>query len=244
FTHRKKDPSISDLFNEAIDVAMVAENAKQQPRTYVGVSMVGQSCERRIQYEYTITDKDPGKDFDGRTLRKFGAGHYFEDDTAALLRAAGFDLRTVKRDGNQFGFDALDGRFQGHIDGVIVGGPDWLKYPALWEHKAVGNKSYKKHQGNILEVANRVYASQVALYQAYLDLMKNPAVFTVRNTDTQELHFELVRFNAALAQEMSDRAVKIVSATDAGEQLPRMARSKDHFECKWCPFAARCWDGE
>jgi hypothetical protein len=40
---------------------------------------------------------------------------------------------------------------------------------------------------------------------------------------------------------MSDRAVRILQATDAGELLPRIARERDHFECRICPWADRCW---
>ena len=42
----------------------------------------------------------------------------------AKLRLAGFDVRTHNRKGEQFGFSAANGRFRGHIDGVIVAGPD------------------------------------------------------------------------------------------------------------------------
>ena len=48
-------------------------------------------------------------------------------------------------------------------------------------------------------------------------LAANPALFTAINKDTAELHHELVPFNAELAQRMSDRAVRILRATDAGE---------------------------
>lgn len=238
FNHKK---DITEKFCELIDAAMVKENQKQKPRNYVGVSMVGQNCERKVQYEFTQTPKDPGKDFNGQTLRRFSAGHYFEDDTAALLKAAGFELKTHKPGGSQFSFESLDGKFAGHIDGVLVGGPPIIKYPALWEHKAVGNKSFNKHIKEQLVIANPVYAAQVALYQTYMDLTENPAVFTIRNNDTQLIHFKLVDFNAALAQQMSDRAVKIIQATEAGEQLPRAFQSKSHFECKWCDFQERCW---
>jgi hypothetical protein len=95
-------------------------------------------------------------------------------------------------------------------------------------------------------VSKPVYAAQIALYQAYMDasvpgLASNPALFTAINKDTAELHHELVPFNAELAQRMSDRAVRILSATDAGELLPRIARDRDHFECRMCSWADRCW---
>lgn len=62
---------------------------------------------------------------------------------AYWLRAAGFDLRTERRDGGQFGFSAAGGRLRGHFDGVIVGGgPDvGIAWPALWEHKALNARA-------------------------------------------------------------------------------------------------------
>ena len=56
-----------------------------------------------------------------------------------------------------------------------------------------------------------------------------------------ELHHELVPFDADLAQRMSDRGVRILRATDAGELLPRLAANRDFFECRFCPWAERCW---
>jgi len=75
-------------------------------------------------------------------------------------------------------------------------------------------------------------------------LAKNPALFTSINKDTAELHHELVPFDAELAQRMSDRAVRILSACDAVELLPRITRDRDHFECRMCSYATRCWSVE
>jgi hypothetical protein len=68
-----------------------------------------------------------------------------------------------------------------------------------------------------------------------------PALFTAINKDTAEMHHELVPFDADLAQRMSDRGVRILQATDAGELLPRIAQNRDFFECRFCPWAERCW---
>jgi len=236
FNHR---PKPGEVINQLIDAALVAENNKQPRREYLGASGIGRECERQIQYDYAGAPKE--KNFDGITLRKFAAGHYYEDDTAKLLKAAGFELRTQKPSGGQFGFEALNGKFSGHADGVFVAGHNVLKYPALWEHKAVGNKSFAKHLKEKVAKANPTYAAQIAIYQAYLDLTENPAVFTVRNTDTQELYFELVPFDAKLAQETSDKALRIIQATEAQELLPRVAQNQDFYLCKWCDFQDRCW---
>ena len=157
------------------------------------------------------------------------------------LRAAGFDLRTRKANGDQFGFSAAGGRLRGHIDGVIVGGPEGFAYPALWENKCLGSKSWRDLEKSGLAVSKPVYAAQVAIYQAYLELQEQPAIFTAVNADTMEIYTELVPFDAALAQRMSDRALRVISATDAGELLPRSFLDPAHFECRMCAWQDRCW---
>ena len=47
-----------------------------------------------------------------------------------------------------------------------------------------------------LTLSKPVYAAQIALYQAYLEL-PNPALFTALNRDTMELYSELVPFDPA-----------------------------------------------
>jgi len=50
-----------------------------------------------------------------------------------------------------------------------------------------------------------------------------------------------VPFDGALAQAASDKGVRIIRATEAGELLPRIAQSPDFHECRFCPWANRCW---
>jgi GTPase SAR1 family protein len=69
----------------------------------------------------------------------------------------------------------------------------------------------------------------------------HPALFTAINADTMEIYAELVPFDVALAQRMSDRAVKVISATEAGELLPRSYAEQTHFECRMCAWSDRCW---
>lgn len=92
----------------------------------------------------------------------------------------------------------------------------------LWENKALGASGWKDVVKRGVSIARPVYAAQIALYQAYMDL-PNPALFTALNRDTMELHTELVPFDARLAQAMSDRAVTVVQASEAGKWLPRAA---------------------
>ena len=176
-------------------------------------------------------------------LRIFERGHVMEDCMVAWLRGAGFDLRTRKANGEQFGFSDAHGRLKGHVDGVIVAGHNGFAYPALWENKCLGAKSWRDVASKGVAVSKPVYAAQIALYQAHLELHEHPALFTAINADSMEIYTELVPFDAALAQKMSDRAVRVIQATEAGELLPRSFAQADHFECRFCSYAERCWGG-
>jgi len=245
-------PSFADRLNALVDEHLVADNASRSPRDYLGGSRVGVACERALQFEFTATPKDEGADFSGRTLRIFAIGHALEDLAIAWLRSAGLDLFTRKGnrpDGDQFGFSAAGGRLRGHVDGIIAGGPATLglRVPALWECKTMNAKNWRACVKDGVVRSKPVYAAQIALYQAYMEssvpgISAAPALFTAINKDTAELHHELVPFNADFAQRMSDKAVRILAATDAGEMLPRFTRTRDHFECRFCSWAARCWE--
>jgi len=226
-----------------IDAGLQAREQQQVRRRYLGASRLGVSCERQLQYEYAQAPVDSDKAFSGRILRIFERGHRNEESVVGWLRAAGFVLKTEGKDGQQFGFSVAHGKLQGHCDGVFVGGPEGFAYPALWETKCTGQKAFRELQKSGLAVAKPVYAAQVAIYQAYFGLHENPAIFTAINADSMEIYTELVPFDAALAQRMSDRAVKVITATEAGELLPRAFAQASHFECKFCSYAERCWGG-
>lgn len=231
----------ADRFVDLIDRAIEADQAKQAPREYLGGSSAGQQCARRLQYDFLQAPKDEGADFNARTLRIFHRGHQGEDWMADWIKAAGFDLKTAKPNGKQFGFEDCDGRFRGHIDGVIVTGPDGFEYPALWENKVLGAKGFGQLQRHGVAKAYPVYAAQVATYQAYMKLAEHPAFFTALNADTMEIYLELVKFNQPLAQESIDRAAQVLSACDHGETLPRGASEPGAFLCRFCPYRGTCW---
>lgn len=248
FNHR---PSFADRVNAVVDQALTAGQATRPSRDYLGGSRLGHACERALQFEFTATQKDNGQEFTGQALRIFAIGHALEDLAVVWLRGAGFDLYTRKGhrpDGGQFGFSVAGGRIRGHVDGIIAAGPEGfgLVVPALWECKTMNAKNWRACVKDGVTKSTPVYAAQIALYQAYMEgtvpgISAAPAVFTAINKDTAALHHELVPFDADLAQRMSDRGVRILQATDAGELLPRIAANRDFFECRFCPWAERCW---
>jgi hypothetical protein len=228
--------------NAHVDAALEAAHRTQPPRDYLGGSRIGEPCARRLAYEITQAPVDEGMGFGGGLLRIFDAGHQLEDLTIGWLQAAGFDLRTRSRDGRQFGFSIAGGRIRGHIDGVIVGGPEvGIRWPALFEHKALNQKSWTDLVKRGLRLSKPVYFAQCQLYMAYMEL--EVALLTAMNKNTQELYHEVVHFDPAEAQKLSDKAVEILRAVEADKLPPRIASNADFYLCRMCPYPQRCWEG-
>lgn len=230
---------LSDRLTALIDAGL-ARNA-EPARMYLGASRLGGPCERAIQYEYAGAPVDSDRELDGRMRRIFARGHAVEALMVRWLTDAGFSLHTRDGDGEQFGFTAAGGRLQGHVDGVLTGGPEDFAYPCLWENKCVQAKTWQAMTKTRLAVSEPAYAAQVALYQAYMKLADHPALFTAVCADMMEVHAEAVPFDAGLAQRTSDRAVRILQATEAGELLPRPFKDRAHFVCRQCAWQDRCW---
>jgi hypothetical protein len=191
------DPAMR--LNALIASALVAADRVKPPRDYLGASRIAEPCARRLAYEITGTPKDDGRDFEGRTLRIFEVGHQLEDLCVGWLRSAGFDVRTRNRAGDQFGFSIAGGRIRGHIDGAIVDGPDiGIPWPALWEPKALGEKSWSEVVNRAVRAGRPVYFVQVQLYMACMQLPA--ALFTATNRNSLALYHEILPFDAAEAQ--------------------------------------------
>jgi hypothetical protein len=236
-----REVSVAQRVNTLIDAALLTARRQQPERDYLGASRLGEPCARRLAYEITHTPPDDGQDIDGAMLRVFEVGHRFEALSIEWLRAAGFDLRTQRRDGSQFGFAAAGGKLRGHIDGVIVAGPDvGIAWPALWEHKALNAKSWNDIVKRGLRAAKPLYFAQVQIYMAYMGV--GVTLFSTLNKDSQALHHEVVPFEPAEAQALSDKAVDILRAIEAGELPPRIAAASDYYLCRSCPYARRCWE--
>ena len=221
------------IINAAIE--RVAATAAEAPRPYLGASIVGYECARRIQFSWWSKP-----DLAARTREIFQRGHFFEGRVRQHLVAAGFKFAPD----NACAFMAVDGTLRGHADGIIIHVPAipgfYLATPAVWEAKALNAKNWRALERDGLRKVFPQYAAQVALYQAYLDVT-NPALFSAVNADTCELLFFLVPFDAELAQFWSDRAANIIEATRAGELLPRVCDSPEDWHCKLCPFRQKCW---
>lgn len=224
---------VNQQINAVLNVGALAEE-REARRPYLGASGIGSECLRKVQWDWQRDSEYPA-----RTKRIFARGHAFEEITVKAMAQAGFRM---ERGTTRTHFSAVDGLFRGHADGILIDGPLFLKYPAIWEHKCLGASGWKKIEKDGLKKAYPVYASQIALYQAYLELTDHPALFTAVNADNCEIIHELVPFDAEEAQRASDRAVSVIKAVQNRELMPRVANKPDDWRCKMCSHRVECWN--
>ncbi len=225
-----------DPFSIALNALIERTSTGELPRPYLGASIVGEDCARRIQYDWWCKPE-----LGARVRRIFERGHFFEFRTREQLIEAGYKFSTNPAD---LEFAALDGAFRGHIDGLIIAGPDLpdmhLDFPCLWECKCLNAKNWRAVAKDGLAKTFPKYAAQISVYQLHLN-RTNPALFTAANADSCELLHFPVPFNAQAAQNWTDRATMIIAATRASELLPRLTNNPDDWRCRVCPHKSRCW---
>ncbi len=109
--------------NEILDTKLQERYESQEKRNYLGASMLGDECMRKVQLQYLGNRAKVS----AQTLRTFDIGTLLEDLVAKWLQIAGFDLKTRNEEGKQFGFSTAEGKIAGHVDGIIHSFPEELK---------------------------------------------------------------------------------------------------------------------
>jgi hypothetical protein len=226
------DEPLSVAINERVERTATVD----LPRSYLGASALHE-CLRQTQFAWWSKPL-----LRARVRSIFARGHFFEARTREALVAAGF----VFAPQNICEFIALDGHFQGHLDGIVVAAPAmpgaYLAVPCVWEHKAVNAKNFRAIARDGFARTFPRYAIQVALYQHFLG-KTNPALISVANADDCALMHFTLPFDARLAELWIERAAEIIAMTRRGELLPRAYGSSEDWRCKICEHRARCWGG-
>ena len=235
----EKDPTL-----DAVDRLIVQKNKSEQ-RNYLGMSGLGQDCERKIWYQWrwiaTVL-------FDALTLRRFADGHYSESIFSQWLRAVpGVKLETGYQDGSQYEVKDFNGHLKGHLDGVVTGLHKAPKTMHVWEHKCVNQAKYnklnklKKDHGekSALEIWDSTYFAQQILYMGYTNLKRS--YMTVAASGTRELTSCRTEFDAKAFDFYRNRAKSIL---DSEEAPPKISRKPDYYICRWCEYKTHCHENK
>jgi len=216
-----------------------------QPRSYLGGSVIGRECERQLWYSFRWC-QPPGQEFDGRMRRLFNRGHREEATFVDELRGISCKVHDIDPStGQQFRFKALGGHFAGGIDGVLQGVPEAPKTLHIGEFKTHNDKSFQALVKQGVAAAKPEHYAQMQVYmhlasELWGHVGENHfkrALYLAVNKNDDTLHAERIRYDEAEALRLIAKAERIIYAA---EPLPRLSEDPAFFKCKFCPMSATC----
>lgn len=213
-----------------------AESGKG-PRTYMGCSMVGHKCDRKVwlQFRWAIF-----KPFPGRILRLFDTGHREEARVLDELRRIP-GITVVDRDPNdptqQIAVD-LGCHLKGHLDAEVTGLPEAPKTTHVFDVKTIKASKFAELLKAGIKKMFPEYYTQGMLYMHARG--RSRAGFLFINKDTEETNLQRFDYNMAEAKQMKARSDRIALSRRMPE--PIMGAGADWYECKFCDFTDVCWN--
>jgi len=222
---------LTDEITERFFEAAHKENAEQEGRTYLGASIIGHPCLRRLYYSWTAGSVP----VEGRVALIFKVGHALEDLVINTLRKAGYEV-----DGQQLGFSDFDERFKGHADGIVknlIQTEDGKFHDAILEVKTANDRKFKLFQKNTVVKTDANYKAQAHVYMHYFK--KQYCLFAVINKNNCDIYFEVVEYDEEIAQEMRQKAQFIFNAKSE-PPIPE-GFNQDCFECMYCSYNSACY---
>lgn len=61
------------------------------------------------------------------------------------------------------------------------------------------------------------------------------------DTSVNTLHHAMFQASKLTTAEWNEQMTPVITATEAGELLPRAFNDSTHFECRMCAWQDRCW---
>lgn len=232
------DPTLA-----ALDALHAQASSQDAPRRYLGASLIGQECSRRIWYAFRWVLP---RVFPAASYRAIQDGHQGEAQMVAWLTQLP-DIRLWTRDPeneqNQIGFVACAGHFRGHLDGIIMGLYQAPKTPHVWEHKVCNEKKWNTLVKLIQQHGEKaallqwdpVYYAQAQVYMHHLDLTRH--YLTVGTPGNRQLVSCRTEYRAKDAKEILQKAERIITS-----DRPPLKLSDDPtwWQCKWCDYYVLC----
>lgn len=232
------DPTLA-----ALDDLHTQASGSEAPRRYLGASLIGQECRRRIWYSFRWALP---RAFPATSYRAIQDGHRGEAVMVAWLRSLpDIQLWTEDPDqpGGQIGFTACAGHFRGHLDGIILGLYQAPKTPHVWEHKVCNETKWNKLVKLIQEHGEKaallqwdaVYYAQAQIYMHQMDLTRH--YLTVGTPGNRKLVSCRTEYRATDAKAILKKAEQIITS-----DRPPLKLSDDPtwYQCKLCDYHALC----
>lgn len=236
-----KDPTnFDDMEQRLIDefYQSLVNNSKNDKRKYLGMSLIGDDCLRKIWYSFRAYDQNSStkawnpNDPEGRKFAIFKMGDKVEELVIDTLRSAGYEIQ-----GQQDSFQDMDSSagflFRGHCDGILIDDLGQKKF--ILEIKSANKNRFEKFQKTGVKKNSPTYFAQVQLYMHYSRISES--IFVILNKDDCSLYTERIHYQSIEALELIQKAKKILTANEP----PKRITEKESVHCTFCDFKYTCF---
>lgn len=198
------------------------------PRDYLGLSQIGGSCYRALQYYHYWAYK---VSFPNRIQRLFDDGHRSEDILIDALVKAG-----IVSFGMQEEIIGTAGHWKGHIDaeGYDVDAPQEI---FLQEFKSHNDKNFKLVKKLGVKKFSSTHYGQIQAYMGYRGLPR--CLYSAYNKNDSEIWSTWVEFDCDYYNELVRKESEVIASDIL---LPRIGNGTPAwFECKFCDAKKVCF---
>lgn len=227
-------PGPSDSTVSRIFAAWEAADKPRYSRR-LGASRIGKPCAREIWYEFRWAKKSK---FEGRMLRLFARGNIEESCVAADLKRIGVDFKAVDEETDQqYEFSELGDHMVCKLDGAALG---FVESPKSWhvvEIKTVNQKAFESLQKEGVQKSKPEHYAQCMTGMGMSGMER--AAYIAVNKNTDEIHFERIRFNKQEWLRILQRAKEIIFGREPPE---RIGTGPAWYQCGFCQFKSICHD--
>ena len=245
-------PQAESLTVRAIWAAVEAAQDRSE-RTYLGASVLGDECERKLWLAFRWAYEPEW--FDGRKLSIFETGHRWEARLVDLLRLGGLHVNEVDpATGEQYLVRFAGGHAGGHLDGEAEGVPEAPKKRHVFEAKSHNDKSYRELLRLKVQKAKPVHYAQMQVYMHLRGLER--ALYVAVNKNDDDIYSERVEYDPSLALALVAKAERIVTAPkpppcscppyflQAGYGCARLTGAWPRRNCRSCLHSTPRLDGD
>lgn len=195
-------PTVAAIFRN------LEETQDRSRRTYLGASVLGDDCERKLFDNFRWLF--PAEVFDGQKLSIFETGHRWEARLVEMVKAAGIDLHDVDPEtGEQFAVRFAGGHGGGHLDGEATKVPEAPVAVHVVEFKTHKDKSFKDLMKKGVRESKPTHFAQM---QTYMGLRsRTRALYLAVNKNDDSLYVERVEFDLVAFTKLMAKAERIVT---------------------------------
>jgi hypothetical protein len=225
---------ISDRINDAIEEYSI-ESLKQEPRTHLGISEIGNACVRQTWYKFRWMKFE---EHSGRMLRLFKRGHREEGRFISYLEAIGCKVEQHDENGKQFRVSGVMGHYGGSCDGRAIT-PWYPDIKMLVEFKTHNTKSYLHLAEHGLHKSKPKHFDQMNGYGFKMNLQY--AIYFPENKNDDDIKVTVVRLDLERGRQLEIRAEEIITSN---QPPAKISENPSFIDCRWCIFKSICHDDE